>query len=111
MKLEKLEKLYDLKEKGILTDEEFEHEKKKLLNETIPEITAETNIETIAETTNETINDVHSQSQSQPQNSELLTSIFIVVILLIIFSLTNCNKQPSFDYDAFARHVKSIRNY
>lgn len=109
MELEKLEKLHELKEKGILTDEEFEQEKKKLLNETIPEITAETSIETIAETTNETINDV--QSQSQPQNSELLTSIFIVVILLIIFSLTNCNKQPSFDYDAFARHVKSIRNY
>ncbi len=32
MNLNALEKLFDLKERGILTNEEFEEEKKKILN-------------------------------------------------------------------------------
>ena len=38
MDLEKLEKLNELKEKGILTQEEFEAEKKKLLKPNIPNV-------------------------------------------------------------------------
>ena len=105
MNLEKLEKLHELKEKGILTDEEFEQEKKKLLNEITMEATAEKPNEIITEMTNEATDGV------KQQKSKLLNDIIIVAILLIICSLTNCNNQPSFDYDAFARHVKSIRNY
>lgn len=94
MNLSELEKLNELKEKGILTEEEFKKAKEKLLNNDVP---AQENIQNT--TSRSTIN---KQDKKQPSVA-LLTIIFLGIFIILGNAITIMSSpiEPVFDASSF----------
>lgn len=85
MNYKELEKLHELKEKGILTDEEFQKEKQKILNDTTTESAPNNNVNTQAIINEEII--TNEKSKMNKGSRAFTGFLYFFRTLFIIFTI------------------------
>lgn len=113
MNYEALEKLVALKEKGILSEEEFQTEKKKLLNSTNEvsqnTTTQEETTSQIVEQNNYNANPIlqEHKTKGSPEKTVLLVILIPIVIIGIMWFLDKKDSTPSYNYTPSSNYTST----